>query len=216
MAYFLAEGSKFLFSETFGTPITVTGATNADPTVLTAAGHGYADNDELLFTSGWEDAGDTIWKADQLSTDTLSLKGLDTTDTNWYPAGTGVGTLRKVTNWMEIGQVLDSQPNGGDARNVTIEPLSRRNAINMPAGFNASSINLTLGYDPSTASQIALNKISRNLSKRIAFKFLLAGGQTGYGYGTAQLAQMPSIAKGSAVSVALTINFLGLFVGYPS
>lgn len=216
MAYFLAEGSKFLFSETFGTAVTVTAATNADPTVLTAAGHGYTDGDELLFTSGWEDAGDTVWKADQLTTDTLSLQGLDTTDTQWYPAGTGGGTLRKVTNWMEIGQVLDVQPNGGDARNVVIDPISRRNAINMPAGFNPSSLNLTLGYDPSTASQIALNKISRNLSKRIAFKFLLAGGQTGYGYGTAQMAQMPSIAKGSAVSVGLTINFLGLFVGYPS
>lgn len=216
MAYFLAEGSKFLFSETFGSPITVTAATNADPTVLSAVGHGLIDNDEVLFTSGWEDATDAVWKADQLSADTLSLKGLDATDTQWYPAGAGTGTLRKVTNWLEIGQVLDVQPNGGDARNVTIEPLSRRNAINMPAGFNASSINLTLGYDPSTASQIALNKISRNLSKRIAFKFLLAGGQTGYGYGTAQLAQMPSIAKGSAISVGLTVNFLGLFVGYAS
>lgn len=216
MAYFLAEGSKFLFSETFGSPITVTAATNADPTVLSAVGHGLIDNDEVLFTSGWEDATDAVWKSDQLSADTLSLKGLDATDTQWYPAGAGTGTLRKVTNWLEIGQVLDVQPNGGDARNVTIEPLSRRNAINMPAGFNASSINLTLGYDPSTASQIALNKISRNLSKRIAFKFLLAGGQTGYGYGTAQLAQMPSIAKGSAISVGLTVNFLGLFVGYAS
>ncbi|GDY37686.1 phage tail tube protein [Acidovorax sp. NB1] len=216
MAYFLAEGSKFLFSETFGSAITVTAATNADPTVLSATSHGLVDNDEVLFTSGWEDATDAVWKADQLTADTLSLKGLDATDTQWYPAGAGTGTLRKVTNWLEIGQVLDVQPNGGDARNVTIEPLSRRNAINMPAGFNASSINLTLGYDPSTASQIALNKISRNLSKRIAFKFLLAGGQTGYGYGTAQLAQMPSIAKGSAISVGLTVNFLGLFVGYAS
>lgn len=216
MAYFLAEGSKFLFSETFGTAVNVTAASNADPAVLAAAGHGFLDNDELLFTSGWEDATDTVWLADQLTPDTLALKGLDTSDTQWFPAGTGGGTLRKVSNWVEIGQVLDSQPAGGDARNVTIEPLSRRNAINMPAGFNPSSLALTLGYDPSTPAQIALNKISRNLSKRVAFKFLLAGGQTGYGYGTAQLAQMPNIAKGSAVSVALNLNFLGLFVGYPS
>lgn len=206
-----------MFSETFATAVNVTGATNADPTVLTTGtAHGFSNNDELLFSSGWEDATDTIWKAGAASGSTLSLQGLDTTDTQWFPAGTGGGTLRKVTNWVEIGQVLDSQPAGGDPRNVTIEPLSRRNAIAMPAGFNPSSLTLTLGYDPASASQVALNKLSRNLSKRVAFKFLLAGGQTGYGYGTAQLAQMPSIAKGSAISVALNLNFLGLFVGYPS
>lgn len=217
MAYFLAEGSKFLFSETFGAAVNVSAATNADPSVLTTAtAHGFTNGDELLFNSGWEDATDTVWRSAAASGSTLTLAQLDASDTQWYPAGGGVGTLRKVSNWVEIGQVLDSQPAGGDARNVEIAPLSRRNSIQMPAGFNASSLNLTLGYDPSTPSQIALNKISRNLSKRIAFKFLLAGGQTGYGYGTAQLAQMPSIAKGSAVSVGLTINFQGLFVGYPS
>jgi hypothetical protein len=215
MAYFLAEGSKFLFSSTFGTAINVSAATNADPSVLTTAvAHSLANGDELLFNSGWEDATDTVWRAGSASGTTLNLQGLDASDTQWFPAGSGVGSIRKVSNWVEIGQVLDSQPAGGDARNVTIEPLSRRNSINMPAGFNASSLNLTLGYDPSLASQAALNKISRNLSARIAFKFLLAGGQTGYGYGTAQLGQMPNIAKGSAVSVPLTINFLGLFVGY--
>ena len=217
MAYFLAEGSKFLFSETFASPVTVTAATNADPSVLTTGtAHGYSNSDELLFSSGWEDATDAVWRAGSASGSTLSLLGLDSSDTQWFPAGSGTGTLRKISNWVEIGQVLDSQPAGGDARNVTIEPLSRRNSIQMPAGFNASSLNLTLGYDPSTPAQTALNKISRNLSKRIAFKFLLAGGQTGYGYGSAQLAQMPAITKGSAVSVGLTINFLGLFVGYAS
>ncbi len=217
MSYFLAEGSKFLFSQTFAPAVNVTAATNADPTALTTAtAHGFSPGDELLFSSGWEDATDAVWKAGTAAGSNLTLASLDTSDTQWFPPGGGTGSLRKVSNWVEIGQVLDSQPAGGDARNVTIEPLSRRNAINMPAGFNASSLNLTLGYDPATAAQVALNKLSRNLSSRIAFKFLLAGGQTGYGYGTAQLAQMPNIAKGSAISVALTLNFLGLFVGYAS
>lgn len=217
MAYFLAEGSKFLFSQTLATAVNVTAATNADPAVLTTGtAHGYSNGDELLFTSGWEDATDSIWRASAASGSTVTLSSLDSSDTTWFPVGTGTGTLRKFSNWVEIGQVLDSQASGGDARNVTIEPLSRRNGINMPAGFNPSSLNLTLGYDPSTSAQIALNKISRNLSARIGFKFQLAGGQTGYGYGTAQLSQMPAIAKGSAVSVNLTINFLGAFVGYAS
>lgn len=214
MSYLIAEGAKFLFSSTFGTPVTVTAASNADPTLLTAAAHGFADGDELLFNSGWEDATDTVWKADQQAADSLKLLNLDTADTRWFPVGTGTGTLRKVSSWVEIGQVLDIQPQGGGARNMDINPLSKRNGIKMPTGFEASGYTLTIGYDPSLTSQVQLNAISRNLSSRVAFKFLLAGGQTGYGYGTAQIAQMPKIAKGSPVSVELQLNFLGQFVGY--
>lgn len=216
MSYLLAEGSKFLFSSTFGAPITVSGITNANPAVATATAHGLANNDEFLFNSGWEDANAAVWKAAGIAANTLNVSGLDATDTQWFPSGSGTGTIQKVTNWIEIGQVLDVQPSGGGAKNVDIAPLSKRNAIKMPAGFEASGMDLTLGYDPSQVSQIALNAISRNLSTKVAFKFLLAGGQTGYGYGNAQLAQMPNIAKGSAVSVKLSLSFLGLFVGYPS
>lgn len=216
MSYLTAEGSKFLFSSTFGPAVNVTAISNADPAVASATAHGFANNDELLFNSGWEDANDAIWKAAGVTAGTLNVSGLDATDTQWFSPGTGTGTLRKVTNWIEIGQVLDIQPSGGGAKSIDVNPLSKRNGIKMPVGFEASGLDLTLGYDPSQVSQVALNKISRSLSTKVAFKFLLAGGQTGYGYGNAQLAQMPNIAKGSAVSIKLSLTFLGLFVGYAS
>lgn len=216
MSYLIVEGAKFLFSSTFGTAVPVSVATNADPTLLTAVGHGFVDNDELLFASGWEDATDTIWKADQQATDTLKLLSLDTSDTNWYPTGGGVGTLRKVSGWLEFGQVLDIQPQGGGARTMDINPLSKRNGIKVPTGFEASGYTLTLGYDPALISQKQLSAISRSLSSKVAFKFLLTGGQVGYGYGMVQISQMPKFAKGSPISVEVTLNFLGQFVGYES
>lgn len=216
MSYLLPEGSKFLFSSTFAAAVPVSAASNEDPVTLTSAGHSFIAGDELLFLSGWEDANDAVWRAATPTAGTIDLAGLDSTDTQWFPPGTGTGSLRKVSNWMEIGQVLDSQPSGGGARTVEISPLSKRNSIKMPAGFEASGLDLVLGYDPGLPSQISLNKISRNLNQKVAFKFLLAGGQTVYGYGNAQLAQMPNIAKGSAISVRLSLSFMGLVVGYPS
>lgn len=216
MSYLIAEGSKFLFSKTFGTVVNVTGVTNADPAVATATAHGFANGDELLFNSGWEDANDAVWKAAAVTANTLNVDGLDATDTQWFSPGTGAGTLRKITNWVEIGQVLDVQPSGGGVKSIDIAPLSKRNSIKMPTGFESSGIDLTLGYDPSLLSQIQLSKISRSLGQKVAFKFLLSGGQTGYGYGNAQLSQMPAISKGAAVTVKLSLSFLGLFVGYSS
>lgn len=217
MSYFLAEGSKFLFSTTFGSAITVNSASNADPTALvTAVAHSLVPKDVVLFNSGWEDARDSVWQVASAAGSNLTLGSLDTSDVQWYPAGAGVGTLQKVTNFLEIGQVLDVNPSGGGTRNVDIAPLSRRNGIRMPAGFEASSLDFTIGFDPSLTEQIALDKISRALGKKVAFQFLLAGGATGFGYGNASLSPMPKITKGGPVTKTLTVSFLGQFVGYPT
>lgn len=213
MAYFLPEGSKIFISTGFASAKTVTGITNADPAVATSVAHGYVDNDELLLTSGWEDADSSVWRADQLTADTFSLLGLDATDTTWFPAGSGAGTAQKVTGWLELAQWLDVQTSGGDGRQVTVEPISRRNAISMPAGFNATEVTLTFGHDMSSASQIALTAASRGLQKR-AFKASIAGGMTAYFYGNVSMSEMPQIQRGQVLKVTCKVNVLGRFISY--
>lgn len=97
MAYYLPEGSKIFMSTGFDAAKNITAVTNANPAVATSTAHGYANNDELLFTSGWEDATDTIWRAGSVSANNFNITGLDSLDTNWFPASTGVGTTQKVS-----------------------------------------------------------------------------------------------------------------------
>ena len=73
MAYYFPEGSKFYFSTTFAAAKTITALTNANPAVATSVAHGYADDDELLLTSGWEDATDSVFRADQLTAEAQRL-----------------------------------------------------------------------------------------------------------------------------------------------
>jgi len=91
MAYHFPAGTKAYYSTTFAAAKTVTGVTNASPAVATSVAHGYTDGDPLLVSSGWQDASDTVFEADQLSADTFSLLGLDSTDTNVFASGTGTG-----------------------------------------------------------------------------------------------------------------------------
>ena len=81
MAYYFAEGSKFYFSQTFAAAKTVTAISNASPAVATSVAHGYVDGDELLFTSGWELANNSIFRADQLTADTFGITGLNSSNT---------------------------------------------------------------------------------------------------------------------------------------
>jgi len=213
MAYFFPEGSKFYFSSTFASAKTVSAVTNANPALATSTSHGYVDGDEVLFTSGWEDATDTVYQVDQQSADTFQLLGLNTTDTNFYAAGGGTGTAELISAWTEIPQVLTIATSGGDARFTTISPVARRNAINVPTGFNPTSITLTLGHDPSNANYEEMLNISRTLSK-VAFKMVLSGGAVTYGYGYMSVSEAPSLNVNQANQVTAALTLLGRSISY--
>lgn len=213
MAYYFPEGSKFYFSKTFAAAKTVSAITNANPAVATSTAHGYVDGDEILLISGWEDATDTVCRVDQLTVDTFRIEGLNTTNTNFYPPGSGTGETRKVSTWVEIPQVLGISTSGGDARFTTISPLAKRNDINVPTGFNAMSISITLGHDPSNANYQQMLDISRTL-ERVAFKMVLSGGAVGYGYGYMNVAEAPQLNRNQANQVNASITLLGRFMSY--
>ena len=213
MAYFFPEGSRFSFSRTFAAPKTVSGISNASPALATSAAHGYVDDDEVLFISGWEDATDSVYRVDQQDVDTFQLLGLNSTNTTFYPAGTGTGTTQKLSNWLEIPQVLTVATSGGDPRFTTISPIARRNSINIPTGFNATSITLTLGHDPSNATYQEMLDVSRSLEK-IAFKMALSGGAVIYGYGYMNVSETPSLNVNQANQVTAALTMLGRSMSY--
>ena len=213
MAFYFAEGSKFYLSQTFAAAKTVTGISNTDPAVATATAHGYADNDEILLASGWEDATDSVYLADQLTADTFGIKGLNATDTTWFAAGAGAGSAQKISSWVEIPQVLNIAASGGDARFTNVELLARRNSIAVPTGFNPTQLTLTLAHDPNLAGYQTMLDISRRLAK-VAFKVVMAGGGTGYGYGHLTVSEMPAMQRNQVNSVQCGIAMLGRFITY--
>lgn len=213
MAYFFPEGSRFSFSRTFAAPKTVSGISNGNPALATSTAHGFVDGDEILLVSGWEDATDTVYRIDQQSVDNFQLLGLNSTNTDFYPAGTGTGTASKISNFQEIPQVLTISTTGGDPRFTTISPIARRNSINVPTGFNATSITLTLGHDPANATYQEMLDISRSLEK-VAFKMVLAGGAAVYGYGYLNVAETPSLNVNQANQVTCALTMLGRTMSY--
>lgn len=213
MAYYFPEGSKFYFSKTFAAAKTVSAITNASPAVATSTAHGYVDGDEILLTSGWEDATDTVFRVNQLTADTFELEGLNSSNLNFFPSGSGAGEARKVSTWVEIPQVLSISTSGGDARFTTISPLAKRNDINVPTGFNAMSINVTLGHDPANANYQQMLDISRTL-ENVAFKMVLSGGAVAYGYGYMSVSEAPQLNRNQANQVNAAITLLGRFMSY--
>ena len=109
--------------------------------------------------------------------------------------------------------MLGISTSGGDARFTTISPLPKRNDINVPTGFNAMSINVTLGHDPANANYQTMLDISRTLEK-VAFKMVLSGGAVAYGYGYMSVSEAPQLNRNQANQVNAAITLLGRFMSY--
>lgn len=212
MSYGFPEGSSQQFSQTFAAAKTITAMSNANPAVCTSVAHGYATNDEILITSTWEDATDTVFKITVLTADTFALTGLNALDTGFYPVG-GTGTAKKISAWVAIPQVLTINSSGGDPRYTDVNLLSKRNALKIPTGFNATSIALTLAHDSTQAAYITMLDISRALTK-VAFKQVISGGSVTYGYGYLSASEMPKLNNNSVNTVDAALTILGRSISY--
>lgn len=214
MAYFFPEGSAQLFSQTFAAAKTISAITNANPAVATSTAHGYTTGDEvLLTTAGWEDATDTVYQIEVVDANSFKILGLDSSNTSFFPAGSGAGTAQKISGWTSIPQVLTISASGGDARFTDVTPLAKRNAIRIPTGFNATSITLSLAHDASNANYKTMLGISRNLSK-VAFKQTISGGAITYGYGYLSVSEMPQLNNNSVNTVQAAMTVLGRSISY--
>lgn len=215
MAFTVPDGTIIQVSSTFASAITTTAVTNANPAVATAAAHGLSNGDELLVLSGWEDLNETIERAASVATNTFAIEGFNSTDTSFFPASTGVGSVQKISNWQTIQQVATMGSSGGDPAYAQADPLSSKRAKNIFTRFNPTTLNLTLYDDPNLASQQLLDTLTRSQTK-VAFKFVFPGGSKNYGYGTLALNRMPNLNKGQVNTVNLAISLLNDLTRYAS
>lgn len=212
MAFNFPEGSKFQFSSTFATAKTITALTNANPAVATSTAHGFVTDDEILLNSGWEDAKDTVYKITVIDANSFSIRGLNTTNTTFYPTGTGIGTAQKLSAFSDIPQVLTISSSGGDPRYTDVQLLAARNGTRIPTGFNASTVTLSLAHDPANATYQTMVDLSRTNTK-VAFR-ILGGGGSAYGYGYMAVSEVASMTSNQVNQVQVAISYLGRSISY--
>lgn len=213
MSYTLPDGSKLFLGTTFGAPITITAVSNTSAAVASAVGHGLTAKTPFIFTSGWEDANDRVFRVANPLAGTFEIEGLDSTNTNLFTPLGGVGTVKPITGWQEIQQVLNPSTSGGEQQFATVEPLAKRNAIQIPTGFSPMSVTIPIGDDPTLPGYIALKAASDNRDIR-PLRIQKPNGAVNYFYGYVSLNEVPSLTKGQVDTVTATFALQGLPVRY--
>jgi hypothetical protein len=148
MGFRLPNGATLQIASAYGAAIPVTALSNANPAVATAAAHGLSDGDILAVTSGWTRLNDRAARVSDSLTGSFALENINTTNLQPYPAGSGVGSVREVTGFVEISQITDVTTSGGDQQFLTFGFLADDDDRQIPTTKNPISMSVTVADDP--------------------------------------------------------------------
>jgi hypothetical protein len=192
----------------------MTGISNANPGIASlAVGHAIASGDFLEITSGWSLLNERTMKAGVPVADDIPLLGMNTTDVARFPIGTGVGTVREITAFTQIAQILSFETTGGDPTYVEFEYLEEDFKRSLPSTTNAQTIKIGIADDASLPGYIALKAASDDRTLR-ALKLTLRDGSIILYTGIAALNETPSVTKGQVMQVTATFSLQGRPVRY--
>jgi hypothetical protein len=140
-------GTQFFIASAIASSKATTVVTNASEAVVTSAAHGYTNGDIVLVTSGWGRVNNRGFRIKSVTTDTFVLEGMDTSNTSFFPAGSGIGTVSKVTTFTQISQVMNPATSGGDPKDVTYKYTESDVENKINDGFTATSYTMELDAD---------------------------------------------------------------------
>ena len=140
-------GSLYYVASTIAATKATTIVTNASEAVVTSTAHGYSNGDYVLVVSGWGRLNKRAFRIKSIMTDTFVLEGADTSNTTFFPAGQGVGTVAKVSAWTQLTTVMNPNTSGGDPKKVTYKFIESDVEYSINDGFTATDYTIELDAD---------------------------------------------------------------------
>jgi hypothetical protein len=214
MAVRVPNGSLVYMASGYGAVKTMTALTNASEGVATLeASHGVVEGDFIEVTSGWSRLNDKIVRADSVSTNDVTLEDINTSSTTIFPAGSGTGSVREISGWTQITQILSSSSTGGEQQFLEYQFLESDAQTRIPTVKTAGGLTFTVGDDPTLAGYIALETANDDRLKR-AFRIILPSGAIILYNAYVSLNKTPSLTVNEIMACEVTLSFLAEPVRY--
>lgn len=217
MSVRVPNGSLIYIASGYGAAKTMSALTNAAEAVASLeSGHGVVEGDFIEVTSGWSRLTDKIVRAGTVSTDDdVVLEGYNTASTTIYPAGTGIGTVREISGWTQLTQILQSGSNGGEQQFLEYQFLEADAQKRIPTFKNASGLTFSVGDDDTLAGYILASAANDDRAQR-AIKIVLPTGAILLYNAYISLNKTPSLTVNELMAVEVTLSLLNEPVRYAS
>ena len=207
MAASLPNGSTLFIGSAYGSALTVSALTNANPGVATSTAHGLSNGDYVVVTSGWSRLNNRLVRVAGVTANTFELEGINTTDTDIYPSGSGIGSVREVTTFTQITQVLQPTSQGGEQQFLAYQFLEDDAQTEIPTTKTAGGFNFSVADDPTLAGYIAMAAANDDREAR-ALRVNLANGSKLCYYAYLTLNETPSLTVNELMACQATARFL--------
>jgi len=216
MAVRLPNGSLIHIASGYGASKTMSAISNAAEAVATLeASHGVIVGDILEITSGWSRLTDKIVRVSAVSTNDVTLDDIVTTSTTIYPAASGTGSVREISGWTQLTQILQSSSSGGEQQFLEYQLLEGDAQKRIPTFKNAAGLTLSVADDPTLAGYILASTANDDRLCR-AVRITLPDGSLLFYNAYISLNKTPSMSVNELMAVEVTLSLLAEPVRYSS
>jgi hypothetical protein len=215
MSYTLPNGSTVHIGSAYGSDLTVTAATNANPCVMTSTAHGLSNGDYIVATSGWTRTTDRVFRVANVTANTFELEGHDTSDTDVYAAGSGTGSVKEVTTWTQISQVLNITSQGGEQQFATYQPLEGDREVRIPTIKSGGGLDMEVGDDPTLAGFVAAMAANDDRVAR-AVRITASNSSKSLFYSYVSADKVPQMNVNQVMTARVSLSHLGEATRYTS
>jgi len=208
MARTQANGAQLSIGE-LGASITMSAITNAAEAVATlSAAHGVVVGNYLLISSGWGALDGRVARVKTVATNDVTLELIDTTSVSIYPAGSGVGSVKKIT-WASLSQILEFGSQGGEQQYGSYQYVDQDRETKFPTLRSGVTLEMTI-HDDIALTQYTKMKAAVATGAPAPVLFTARSGYKIAAAGYWSLGSFPVIQKNDflqrAVSIAVTAD----------
>lgn len=220
MAITLSTGVQLEIGKTLGSSFNITAITNSvsastEAVATVGAGHGLALNDYIVITSGWDLLNGKVVRVKAVATNDVTLEGIITYDQTKYPAGAGVGSLKKITAWSQLSQLKSLSASGGEQQFADVTSLTDRTQKQVPTTRSAVTMTIDTFDDPSLAWYADVTAAS-DASAPYPLKMSFANGSKLVANAYWSLQKVPNVNQNEAMTTQISLSYYAEPVRYSS
>ncbi|MFJ2989954.1 phage tail protein [Collimonas sp. NPDC087041] len=214
MSVKLPNGATVSIASAYAASKAISAITNAASAVATLPdGHGVVVGDIVEISSGWSKLSGRIARVKAVVIDDVTLEGINTSNLEHFPTGAGTGSLRVISSWTQITQILEFASAGGDQQFATYSFLEDDDERQIPTVKGASSFTLSLGDDQTLPWFDVISAADDDREPR-AIRIQLPS-KASILYNTyATLNKTPSLVKNSVMAVKASFSLVAAVTRY--
>ena len=198
-------GTTFAIATAFAGAKIVTAISNAVEASVSCTAHGYIAGDVIELTSGWGRLNRRVVEVKSATTDAFVI-AVDTTNAGFFPAGSSVGSARKVATFTQISRVTGASSSGGDPKTVDYKYIESDVSYSINDGFSATQYQLTIDADAIGTPGFEALKALTDVQTDTVLKMLSRSGARLYLPCTVALNDVPSLNDGQINTVTSVFN----------